>query len=200
MFRLLKDNNISYVAFDNAVRHSEFVKSPNEQVFARYFRKVFQDKEHRYNSLTIYKVPETAPTVFSSLPEVGASMFEGGKGVEKGEFDFPRGMTVDASGNVLITDTSNGRVQKFSPSGMFLGVIGTKGEGLGEFREPSGVAVDSTGNIYVADTANQRVQKLMPDGTFVDEWKGPEPGFYGRATYQSALITMFMLSTRGMIA
>jgi DNA-binding beta-propeller fold protein YncE len=62
---------------------------------------------------------------------------------------------------------------------MFLGVIGTKGEGLGEFREPSGVAVDSSGNIYVADTANNRMQKLTPDGTFVDEWKGPEPGFYG---------------------
>jgi len=179
VFRLLKDNNISYVAFDNAVRRSEFVKSPNEQVFSRYFPKVFQDKEHKYNSLTIYKVPERAPSVFSSLPEVGASMFEGGKGVEKGEFDFPRGMTVDASGNVLIADANNGRVQKFSPSGMFLGVIGTKGEGLGEFREPSGVAVDSSGNIYVADTANNRMQKLTPDGTFVEEWKGPEPGFYG---------------------
>ncbi|HEV3098465.1 MAG TPA: NHL repeat-containing protein [Candidatus Udaeobacter sp.] len=179
VFRLLKDNNISYVAFDNAVRRNEFVKSPNEQVFATYFPKVFQDKEHRYNSLTIYKVPETAPSVFRSLPEVGTSMFEGGKGLEKGQFDVPRGMTVDRSGNILVADTNNGRIQKFSPSGMFLGVIGTKGEGLGEFREPCGVAVDSSGNIYVADTANQRVQKLKPDGTFIAEWKGPEPGFYG---------------------
>ena len=179
VFRLLKANNISYVAFDNAVRHSEFVKSPNEQVFSQYFPKVFQDKEHKYNSLTIYKVPETAPSAFSSLPAVGNSMFEGGKGLEKGQFDLPRGMTVDASGNVLIADTNNGRIQKFSPAGVFLRVIGTKGEGLGEFREPCGVAVDSSGNIYVADTANQRVQKLMPDGTFVAEWKGPEPGFYG---------------------
>jgi len=179
VFRLLKDNNISYVAFDNAVRHNEFVKSPNEQVFATYFPKVFQDKEHKYNSLTIYRVPETVPSVFRSLPEVGNSMFEGGKGLEKGQFDAPRGMTVDHSGNILVADTNNGRIQKFSPSGMFLGVIGTKGEGLGEFREPCGVAVDSGGNIYVADTANQRVQKLKPDGTFIAEWKGPEPGFYG---------------------
>jgi DNA-binding beta-propeller fold protein YncE len=179
VFRLLKDNNISYVAFDNAVRRNEFVKSPNEQVFAKYFPKVFQDKEHKYNSLTIYKVPETAPPGFSSLPEVGSSMFEGGKGPAKGQFDLPRGMTVDAAGNVLIADTNNGRIQKFSPTGVFLGVIGAKGEGLGEFREPCGLAVDSSGNIYVADTGNQRVQKLMPDGTFVAEWKGPEPGFYG---------------------
>jgi len=179
VFRLLKDNNISYVAFDNAVRRNEFVKSPNEQVLGRYFPKVFEDKQHKYNSLTIYKVPETAPSAFSFLPEVGTSMFEGGKGVEKGRFDVPRGMTVDAAGNVLIADTNNGRIQKFSPNGMFLGVIGAKGEGLGEFRQPCGVAVDSSGNIYVGDTANQRVQKLMPNGTFVAEWKGPEPGFYG---------------------
>jgi DNA-binding beta-propeller fold protein YncE len=179
VFRLLKDNNISYVAFDNAVRHSEFVKSPNEQIFAKYFPKVFQDKDHKYNSLTIYKVPETAPAAFSSLPEIGNSMFEGGKGAQKGQFDLPRGMAVDAAGNVLIADTNNGRIQKFSPAGVFLGVIGTKGEGLGEFREPCAIAVDSSANIYVADTGNQRVQKLMPDGTFVAEWKGPEPGFYG---------------------
>jgi DNA-binding beta-propeller fold protein YncE len=179
VFRLLKENNISYVAFDNAVRRNEFVKSPNEQVFAQYFPKVFQDKEHKYNSLTIYKVPETAPAAFSSLPEVGSSMFEGGKGAAKGQFDLPRGITVDTAGNVLIADTNNGRIQKFSPTGVFLGVIGTKGEGLGEFREPCAVAVDSSGNIYVADTGNQRVQKLMHDGTFVAEWKGPDPGFYG---------------------
>jgi DNA-binding beta-propeller fold protein YncE len=179
VFRLLKNHNISYVAFDNAVRHNEFVKSPNEQIFAQYFPKVFQDKEHKYNSLTIYKVPETAPARFSSLPEIGSSMFEGGKGTEKGQFDLPRGITVDAAGNVLVADTGNGRIQKFSPTGVFLRVIGTKGDGLGEFQEPCAVAVDSSGNIYVADTGNQRVQKLMPDGTFVAEWKGPDPGFYG---------------------
>jgi DNA-binding beta-propeller fold protein YncE len=106
-------------------------------------------------------------------------MFEGGKGLEKGQFDLPRGMTVDAAGNVLIADTNNGRIQKFSPAGVFLRVIGTKGEGLGEFQDPCNVAVDSSGNIYVADTGNQRVQKLMPDGTFAAEWKGPDPGFYG---------------------
>jgi DNA-binding beta-propeller fold protein YncE len=179
VFHLLKDNNISYVAFDNAVRHNEFVKSPNEQVFATYFPKVFQDKEHKYNSLTIYRVPETAPSAFRSLPEVGNSMFEGGKGLEKGQFDAPRGMTVDHSGNILVADTNNGRIQKFSPSGMFLGVIGTQGEGLGEFREPCGVAVDTGGNIYVADTANQRVQKLKPDRSVIAQWKGPADGLLG---------------------
>jgi sugar lactone lactonase YvrE len=179
VFHLLKDNNISYVAFDNAVRHNEFVKNPNEQVFAQYFPKVFQDKEHKYNSLTIYKVPETEPPNLRSLPERAINMFEGGKGTGKGEFDFPRGIAADNNGNILVADTNNGRIQKFSPTGVFLASLGIKGTGYGQLGEPNGIAIDRAGNIYVADASNHRVQKLASDGTLIDEWKGPDPGFYG---------------------
>jgi len=86
-------------------------------------------------------------------------------------------MAVDSARNILIADTNNGRLQRFSVDGIFLGVIGTKGEGPGEFREPSGIAIDLVGNIYVADTGNRRVQKLKSDGTFLEEWRGAEPGF-----------------------
>jgi DNA-binding beta-propeller fold protein YncE len=167
------------VAIDNAVRHGEFVKHPNEQVYATYFQKVFEDKENKYNSLTIYRVPERAPSQFSSLPEGATNMFEGGKGTGKGQFDFPRGIAADRGGNILVADTNNGRIQKFSPDGTFLRSFGEPGAGEAEFKEPSAVAVDLGGNIYVADTGNHRVQKLRPDGTFLAEWKGPEPGFYG---------------------
>jgi DNA-binding beta-propeller fold protein YncE len=179
VFRLLKDNNIAYVAIDNAVRHNEFIKRSNDQIYAKYFQKVFEDKQNKYNSLTIYRVSETAPSQFSSLPEVATNMFEGGKGTENGQFDFPRGIAADTKGNILVADTNNGRIQKFSPDGVFLSVIGRMGQEPGEFREPCGIAIDSSGDIYVADVSNQRVQKLKPDGTFLAEWKGPDPGFYG---------------------
>ncbi len=179
VFRLLKENGISYVAFDNAVRRGEFVKRPNEQVFAQYFPKVFQDKEHKYNSLTIYKVPETAPARLRSLPENATNMFEGGRGTEKGEFDSPHGIAADRTGNVYIADTNNGRIEKFSPSGVYIGSLGIKGTGYGQLGEPNGIAIDRFGNIYVADASNHRVQKMAPDGTLIDEWKGPDPGFYG---------------------
>ena len=179
VFRLLKDNNISYVVFDNAVRHNDFVRNPNEQIFSRYFQKVFEDRQRKYNSLVIYKVPETPPPQFKSLPQIGTSMFEGGMGAGNGQFNYPRGLNVTPSGNVLIADTNNDRIQKFSFSGVFLSIMGSKGEGQGEFREPCGIATDSTGNVYVADTANHRVQKLKADGTFLAEWRGPDPGFYG---------------------
>ena len=177
VFRLLKENGISYVAFDNAVRRGEFVKRHNEQIYARYFQKVFDDKSNKYDLLTIYKVPDTEPPNMRSLPERATNMFEGGTGTEYGQLDFPRGMTVDSAVNILIADTNNGRLQRFSPDGIFLSVIGKKGEGQGEFREPCGLAIDSRGNIYVADTGNRRIQKLRPDGSFLAEWTGADPGF-----------------------
>jgi DNA-binding beta-propeller fold protein YncE/cbb3-type cytochrome oxidase subunit 3 len=178
VYHLLKENGIKYVAYDNAVRQGQFVKRPNEQLYATYFPKVFDDP--KYNGLIIYKVPETSPPKLSTLPEGVTNMFEGGKGSGKGEFDSPLGMCIDGNGNILVADTGNGRIEKFSPSGTFLSVIGMKGSGHGQLGEPNGIAVDRSGTIYVAEVAsNHRVQKLAPDGTFLAEWKGPDAGFYG---------------------
>jgi DNA-binding beta-propeller fold protein YncE len=178
VYHLLKENGIKYVVYDNAVRQGQFIKRPNEQLYATYFPKVFEDS--RYNGLVIYKVPETSPPKLSALPEGVTNMFEGGRGSGKGEFDLPSGMCIDGNGNILVADTGNGRIEKFSPTGAFLSIIGMKGSGHGQLGEPNGIAVDRAGNIYVAEVgSNHRVQKLAPDGTFIAEWKGPDAGFYG---------------------
>jgi DNA-binding beta-propeller fold protein YncE len=106
-------------------------------------------------------------------------MSKGGKGTSRGQFDSPTGIAVDASGNVLVADTNNSRIEKFSATGRFLAILGINGSGQGQFRAPNGIAVDGIGNIYVADAANHRVEKLDSHGKFIAEWKGPEPGFYG---------------------
>ena len=183
VFTLLKANGIDYVAFDGGIR-GVFKNSNEQQVYAPNFKKVFEGAE--YWQLAIYKVPENADFVPAfpgvapgTSPATGISVFEGGKGKGDGQFDFPRGLAVDNAGNILVADTGNGRIQKFSPSGIFVSVIGASGQAPGQFREPCGIAIDSGGNIYVADVGNGRVQKLKPDGSFLAEWKGPEPGFYG---------------------
>ncbi|PYI95229.1 MAG: hypothetical protein DMF00_16260, partial [Verrucomicrobia bacterium] len=177
VYRLLKENGIKYVGFDGAVRQAQFIKRPNEQLYATYFPKVFED--NRYNGLIIYKVPETPPAKLSSLPEAATNMFDGGRGSDKGQFDGPTGIAVDGNGNILVADTNNARIEKFAPSGTFLGAMGIKGIGYGQLGAPNGIAVDRAGNIYVADAARHRVEKLAPDGNVIDEWKGPDPGFYG---------------------
>src|SRR6476646_3020453 len=80
VFHLLKENGIKYVAFDGAVRQAQFIKRPNEELYATYFPKVFEDKQNNYNSMTIYKVPDKAPANLTALPEAVSNMFEGGRG------------------------------------------------------------------------------------------------------------------------
>ena len=45
----------------------QFIKRPNEQLYATYFPKVFEDRQ--INGLIIYKVPDTPPPKLSALPE-----------------------------------------------------------------------------------------------------------------------------------
>jgi len=82
----------------------------------------------------------------------------------------PRAVTLDADGNLLVTDTGNKRIIKFTADGEFLGQWGGYGVEAGQYDEPVGLAVDDQGNVYVADTWNRRIQKLNPFFTYTTEW------------------------------
>ncbi len=77
----------------------------------------------------------------------------------------PRGVAVDARGNVYIADTGNRRIIVTDSDGAFLYQFGSAGAGPGQFNEPTSLAVDAQGNLYVADTWNSRVQVFAPDGS-----------------------------------
>lgn len=105
----------------------------------------------------------------------------GVSGNGNGQFNSPRDVAVDTSGNVYVVDFNNHRVQKFDSSGSFVWWLGydgstvgthTSGAGAqgsaeGRFDNPTGVAIDSSGNIYVVDADNNRIQKFNSSGTFV---------------------------------
>ena len=165
-------------------------------VYQATLEKVFQDDDNLYDALSIYKVPKylrasvtqpsvPAPVAESSpdsaseanLPLVNA--LAGGQGNGRGQFEHPRGLAVDQSGNLYVADTGNARIQKFSPEGEFLTGFGKRGKQEGELAEPNGIAVDSRGNVFVVDAANHKLLKFGAAGNFLREWKGPEPGFYG---------------------
>ena len=111
-----------------------------------------------------------AVPVHGAPPESVTNRFEGGRGTGEGEFDSPTGIAVDPDGNVLVADTGNGRIEKFSPNGTFV-------TSIEKFDAPNGIAIDRAGNIYVAEVGSKhRIQKLGPDGTFIAQWA---PGFYG---------------------
>ena len=86
-----------------------------------------------------------------------------------GQFNIPRGVAVDSSGNVYVADAGNNRVEKFTSAGTFITAWGSFGSGNGNFSTSRGVAVDSSGNVYVADASNNRVQKFTSNGTYISQ-------------------------------
>jgi sugar lactone lactonase YvrE len=104
------------------------------------------------------------------------------KAFGQGLFNFPHGATVDADGNLWVTDARGGggkghQVLEFSPQGdllMTLGTAGVSGSGPAHFDQPTDVVVAPSGDIFVTDShrngRNNRVVRFKSDGTFVKEW------------------------------
>lgn len=101
----------------------------------------------------------------------------------------PRGLAVDGDGNVLVADTGNKRIVRYTSEGQFVDQIGGGGVILGRFDEPTGVAVSPVdGSIFVADTWNRRIQKLGPDLTPLAEW--PVPGWESQNIFNKPSLTV----------
>ena len=95
------------------------------------------------------------------------------------ELYYPRGVAVDASGNLFIADVDNNVIRKVSNKGIITTVAGNGyGAGTGnggysgdggsaisaELYWPSGVAVDASGNLFIADLGNSRIRKVSTSG------------------------------------
>ena len=92
----------------------------------------------------------------------------------KASLGQPRGVAVDASGNIYIADTVNERIRRVDTNGVITtiagnGQAGFSGDGSAAtsamFSTPAAVAVDATGNVYVADLDNNRVRRVVPGGS-----------------------------------
>lgn len=88
----------------------------------------------------------------------------GGSGNRAGELHYPTNICVAPTGNILVSDSLNFRVQVFSAQGEFLHMFGGEGDSPGYFTRPRGVAVDSDGNIYVVDALFDNVQLFDSQG------------------------------------
>jgi DNA-binding beta-propeller fold protein YncE len=84
----------------------------------------------------------------------------------------PKHLCIDRDGSVLIADTENHRVVRFSPKdGTLTPVAGTGKKGTAgvggdplkaEFNQPHGVIVHpKTGDVYISDASNGRVLKIV---------------------------------------
>jgi sugar lactone lactonase YvrE len=87
---------------------------------------------------------------------------------DSASLNHPRGVAVDAAGNVYIADENNHRVRKVKTDGTIVTIAGTgstvyNGDAwpsatLAALYRPAGVAVDKIGNVYIADQYNDRIR------------------------------------------
>ena len=110
--------------------------------------------------------------------------------------DSPYGIAVDASGNVYIADTHNGRIRRVAASTGVVttvagnGVLGSTGDGAAgtsaALALPRGVQVEADGSVYIADTANHRIRHVSPTGTITTIAGGTMQGFGGDGSSPTA--------------
>jgi hypothetical protein len=89
--------------------------------------------------------------------------------------DQPRGLAVNARGEVFIADSQNHRIRKVVGGGIYTvagngmaGYSGDGGAGAGaQLDGPWAVATDGAGGVFIADTGNQRVRRVGGQATQV---------------------------------
>jgi DNA-binding beta-propeller fold protein YncE len=86
---------------------------------------------------------------------------------------YPSGMEIAPDGSVIVADTGNNQVAKYTAEGTQVWRIGRHGSASGQFDNPRDAGVDGDGNVYVADSRNNRIVKLSPAGTWLATFGGP---------------------------
>jgi sugar lactone lactonase YvrE len=115
----------------------------------------------------------TSDGVVSTLAGNGKSGYVDGQGTAA-QFEAPQGITVDAQGNVFVSEgniNNDQRIRKITPSGTVSTIAGTGFNGYldgialrAEFSLPGPMVFGEDGILYVGDVGNQRIRKILGVG------------------------------------
>ena len=95
----------------------------------------------------------------------------GSNGAANGQFSFPQGIAFAPDGTLLVDDSGNDRIERFSlnagdTAATWVATYGAFGAGstspAGDLNNPTGISVAPDGTIWVADTLNNRIQSMSP--------------------------------------
>ncbi|HKO36970.1 MAG TPA: hypothetical protein VJU14_01225 [Solirubrobacterales bacterium] len=161
---------------DGATLESSFGEG---EIFNAYSLAIGQDARVLYvgdpsqGKILKYAISGTGPLTFTPDPNFTSPT----AGAEPGQLGEVGGgpMAVDpTTGDLLVTDRFNFRVNRYSSSGAFVSSFNGEGAPGGAFGRPASIAVDSSGAVYVVNITQEDIsfeygqsflQRFEPDGT-----------------------------------
>lgn len=90
------------------------------------------------------------------------------------QLSSPYGISVDALGNVHVSDSWSGLVKKYTASGSYIrSFFGTRGSGNGQINQTGATAIASNGDMYVVDIGGSNtIQKFSATGQYLSTITG----------------------------
>jgi len=127
--------------------------------------------------------------IITTVAGTNAAGFSGDGGVAaNAQLQSPKGVAVDASGNLFIADSLNSRIRRVGTNGIITTVAGNGTNGYSgdggaatnaEMHWPYTVAVDAFGNLFIADYGNSRIRKVGTNGMITTVAGNGANGFSG---------------------
>jgi uncharacterized protein (TIGR03437 family) len=119
------------------------------------------------------RIRKVSNGVITTIAGTGTKGFSGDGGLAvNAQLNNPYGLSVDAVGNVFVSDYGNYRVRQISTDGKITTLAGFAtgygGDGgpaiNATLNFPTGTVSDSSGNVYIADSGNNVIRMMAPSG------------------------------------
>jgi len=175
---------------DNGVPTSAQLDGPSAMVLDSAGNLYFADTANN----RVRKVSFSANTIVT-VAGTGTAGYSGdGFPAINAELNSPRGLALDAAGNLYIADSSNHAIRVVSATTKYIttlvgtGSLGYNGDNIAAntalLNYPLGVALDAAGNLYIADSQNFRIRKVSNNIITTIAGTG-QPGYGGDGLYST---------------
>jgi len=165
-----------FVATDNgSISNSPAVSLTVEAVILPFPTSIVADSAGNLyvgdaNANTVQKITSAGVTTLVAGAN-GTSGSSDGAG-SAARFNQPNGITLLASGTIIVADTGNATIRSVTASGMVTTLAGSPDNrgntdaagNAATFSSPTGICRDTTGVLYIADAMNDTIRKVTADG------------------------------------